>query len=56
VAPLEAFQVKVVVCGTPVAPFAGETKTGAGGAASVVNNHVAELVEPALFLATIRQW
>jgi hypothetical protein len=36
-------------------PFAGKIGTGAGGAASVVNDQVAELADPPLFLATIRQ-
>jgi hypothetical protein len=43
VAPLDAFQLKVGVAGTLVAPFGGALRTGAEGAAtSVVNDEVAE--------------
>jgi len=56
VASAEAFQVKLGVSTTPLAPFAGEVKTGAGGADNcVVNDQVAELAEPPLFLATTCQ-
>jgi len=55
-APVEAFQVKVGASTAPLAPFAGEVKTGAAGADTcVVNDHVPELAEPPLFLATTRQ-
>jgi hypothetical protein len=42
-----------------VAPFGGETSSGAGGAGgncvSVVNDHVPEPLDPVLFFATTRQ-
>ena len=52
VAPLAAFQLNVEVSDSPVAPLLGEISVGApGGDTCVPNDHVAELVEPAPFLA-----
>jgi hypothetical protein len=56
VTPLEADHESAGVVETPVAPLAGAVKPNAPGAfPEVVNDHVAELVEPELFLATILQ-
>ena len=42
-APLEGFQIKVVLVETPAAPFGGAASVGVdGGATTVVKFHVAE--------------
>jgi hypothetical protein len=53
---VEVFQLKLGVNPTPVAPLAGETSAGAGGAVTwVVNDQVKEVRDPMLFFATTRQ-
>ena len=56
VAPLDAIQLNTGIADTPVAPFAGQVSTGVGGAATcVVNDQIAEAVEPPAFFATTYQ-
>jgi hypothetical protein len=55
VAPVEAFQVNVADTATPVAPLAGDERTGATGAPTIVVKLAAveyELVPPAFFAFT----
>jgi hypothetical protein len=57
VAPFDAVQLSAGLDCTPVDPLRGDCRLNAPGKlpAAVVNDQVAELVEPELFLATILQ-
>ena len=50
--PVTGFQLNEVVTGTLVAPFAGETRVGAGSAGAVVNDHIADGVSALLLFGS----